>query len=70
MMNKWEEILSKEGSVEVNIWPYLETFSGDAISRTAFGRSYIEGKRIIKLLKQLSEITAEAMQSVYIPGMR
>ncbi|GKA18410.1 cytochrome P450 CYP72A219-like protein [Tanacetum coccineum] len=70
MINKWEEMLSKENTCEVDVWPYLQTLSSDVISRTAFGSSFEEGKMIFELQRQLAELLIEALQSVYIPGSR
>ena len=36
IMNKWEQIISKTGSSEVDVWPHLTTLTADAISRAAF----------------------------------
>ncbi|XP_059650993.1 7-deoxyloganic acid hydroxylase-like [Cornus florida] len=69
--NKWEKMVSAgAGSCEVDVWPDLETLSGDAISRTLFGSSYEEGKDVLHLMKELTELTIQVIQSVYIPGRR
>ncbi|KAI3778568.1 hypothetical protein L2E82_07946 [Cichorium intybus] len=70
MINQWEERIKKETSCEVDVWPYLQTLSSDIISRTAFGSSYKEGKRIFELQRELAELVIQAVQSVYIPGSR
>ncbi|KAL8119506.1 hypothetical protein AgCh_016862 [Apium graveolens] len=48
----------------------LSHYSGDIISRTAFGSSYEEGKKILKLQKELQVLVMEAMQTLYVPGFR
>jgi hypothetical protein len=70
MISQWERLIGEEGSCELDIWPYIENLSGDAISRTAFGSSYTEGKRIFQLQKEQTEFFVKAVQSVYIPGWR
>ncbi|KAJ9672683.1 hypothetical protein PVL29_026057 [Vitis rotundifolia] len=70
MVNKWEKKLSVDGSCELDIWPYLENLTGDVISRTAFGSSYAEGRRIFQLQKEQAHLAVQATQSVYVPGWR
>ncbi|KAJ0678055.1 putative secologanin synthase [Helianthus annuus] len=70
MINKWEDMLRRESSCEFDIWPYLQTFSSDVISRTAFGSSFEEGKRIFEIQLEQAELVIQAIQSIYIPGSR
>ncbi|KAL6311129.1 hypothetical protein AAG906_012613 [Vitis piasezkii] len=56
MVNKWEKKLCMDGSY--------------AISRTAFGSSYEEGRRIFQLQKEQVHLVAQVTQSVYVPGWR
>ena len=69
MVNKWKK-LSVEGSCELDVWPYLENLTGDVISRTAFGSSYEEGRRIFQLQKEQTYLAIKVAMSVYIPGWR
>ncbi|XP_074311819.1 cytochrome P450 CYP72A219-like [Silene latifolia] len=70
MINKWEEMMSPDGTCELDVWPHLDSLSGDIISRGAFGSNYEEGKKIFKLQREQSAMTIKLLQQVYIPGMR
>ncbi|KAJ0635408.1 putative 11-oxo-beta-amyrin 30-oxidase [Helianthus annuus] len=69
MINKWEGI-TKGGSGEVDVYPHLQTMTSDVISRTAFGSSYEEGRKIFELQVEQATLVIKAMQSIYIPGSR
>ncbi|EPS59896.1 hypothetical protein M569_14910, partial [Genlisea aurea] len=70
MLAKWEDETGEAAAAEVDVWPHLQTLSSDAISRTAFGSSYEEGRRVFQLQKQLGAIIIEALRKLYIPGSR
>ncbi|XP_051151739.1 cytochrome P450 CYP72A219-like [Andrographis paniculata] len=70
MLSLWEKIIPDNGSRELDVWPYIQTMTSDAISRTAFGSSYEEGRRVFELQKVQAAYVMEALRSVYIPGMR
>ncbi|CAH1439807.1 unnamed protein product [Lactuca virosa] len=69
MINKWEE-LTKETSCEVDVYPHLQTFTSDVISRTTFGSSYQEGRKIFELQIEQAALVFKALESLYIPGSR
>ncbi|GAB4849274.1 hypothetical protein Ancab_040167 [Ancistrocladus abbreviatus] len=70
MVSKWEEIVSETSSRELDVWSDLTTLTADVISRAAFGSSYEEGRRIFQLLREQTNLVAQFVQSVYIPGWR
>jgi len=70
LITKWERMLSSDGSCELDVWPFLQNLASDVISRTAFGSSYEEGRRIFQLQIEQAELTKKVMIKVYIPGWR
>ncbi|CAI9097009.1 OLC1v1033291C1 [Oldenlandia corymbosa var. corymbosa] len=70
LLRKWEEIVSPQGWFELDVWPSFSTLSSDAISRTAFGSSYEEGRRIFELQEELTALLINSMGSSFIPGWR
>ena len=63
-------MVASAGWSEVDVSPELQTFSADVISRTAFGSSYEEGKKIFELQKEQNVLAIEAYQGLYFPGFR
>ncbi|XP_020105932.1 cytochrome P450 72A15-like [Ananas comosus] len=70
LIARWENLVPSEGSSEIDVWPELQNFTGDVISRTAFGSSYQEGRRIFQLQSELAERLIQAFQYLFIPGYR
>ncbi|CAO2833264.1 unnamed protein product [Amaranthus hypochondriacus] len=70
MIKEWEDLTSKRGSCEIEVWSSLQKLSADMISRAAFGSSYQEGKTIFDLITQQIKIVIPVFNSVYIPGWR
>ncbi|PPD85815.1 hypothetical protein GOBAR_DD17252 [Gossypium barbadense] len=69
-LSKWEKMVCTEGYIELDVSPYLVDLTRDVISRSAFGSSFEEGKRIFQLLEDQLVLTIKLIQTVYIPGWR
>ncbi|OIT35763.1 cytochrome p450 cyp72a219 [Nicotiana attenuata] len=70
MISKWEEVVPKETSFELDVWPDLQIMTSEVISRTAFGSSYEEGRIVFELQKEQAEYVMDIGRSIYIPGSR
>ncbi|KAH6785468.1 hypothetical protein C2S51_037923 [Perilla frutescens var. frutescens] len=70
MLSTWDEIVGSDGSVDVDVWPYLQAMTSDVISRAAFGSSYDEGGKIYQLQKEQADRILDANRSLHIPGWR
>ena len=70
LIDRWESKLSdaSDGSYEVDVWPEFQNLTGDVISRTAFGSSFMEGRSIFQLQGEQAERLIKAFQYIYIPG--
>ncbi|KAL3516465.1 hypothetical protein ACH5RR_023367 [Cinchona calisaya] len=68
LLTKWEEIATKEGSIEVDVFPTFDVLTSDVISKVAFDSTYEEGRKIFLLLKELMDHTIAAIREFYIPG--
>ncbi|KAJ0962634.1 hypothetical protein J5N97_027756 [Dioscorea zingiberensis] len=70
LVKRWENLVSAEGSCELDVWPEFQSLTGDVISRTAFGSSFEEGKQIFEFQKEQAVLVIEAARSIYLPGFR
>ncbi|XP_020255733.1 cytochrome P450 72A15-like [Asparagus officinalis] len=70
MIERWRNLVSHRGSVELDVWIELKNMTADVISRTAFGSSYNEGRRIFELQEEQLELVMLAHKLPHIPGFR
>lgn len=71
MVDKWHDMAAAaSGEVEIDVSEWFQVVTEDAITRTAFGRSYEDGKAVFKLQTQLMAFASEAFRKVFIPGYR
>ncbi|XP_057971215.1 cytochrome P450 CYP72A616-like isoform X1 [Malania oleifera] len=70
MIDRWNELVSPEGSCELDVALELQNLTGDVIARTAFGSSYEAGKKIFEFQKEQATLVMEAFEAFYFPGLR
>ncbi|KAL5228090.1 hypothetical protein ABZP36_016355 [Zizania latifolia] len=69
LIGRWDnDLAGSDGPFEVDIWKEFQNLTGDVISRTAFGSSFIEGRRIFQLQGEQADRIMKAIQCLYIPG--
>ncbi|KAK1265496.1 Cytochrome P450 [Acorus gramineus] len=71
MLDKWSSKMSGDDcEVEIDVSEWYQSLTEEAITRTAFGISYEDGKMIFQLQAQQMAFAAEAFRNVFIPGYR
>ncbi|KAJ4806642.1 Cytochrome P450 [Rhynchospora pubera] len=67
LITKWDKLIDSKEFSELDVFPEFKSFTGDVISRTAFGSSFEEGRCIFELQQELVLLVFEASMNSYIP---
>lgn len=70
LIERWKNLVGPQGTYELDVMPEFQNLTGDVISRTAFGSSYEEGRRVFELQKEQIVLVMEDFRNFYIPGFR
>ncbi|CAN8239945.1 unnamed protein product [Cochlearia groenlandica] len=70
MLDKWEEMRKGGEEIVLEVHREIHSLSEDMLSRSAFGNSVEEGKRIFALQERMMRLFYLVRWSVYIPGFR
>jgi hypothetical protein len=70
LISNWEEMLSSNGSCEMDIWPSLQSLTSDVIARSSFGSSYEEGRKVFQLQIEQGELIMKNLMKSLIPLWR
>lgn len=71
LLKSWEIKIEQNGGItDIKIDDDLRAYSADVISRTCFGRSYVEGKEIFMKLRALQKVISKPNMLAEITGLR
>ncbi|PHT32660.1 hypothetical protein CQW23_28997 [Capsicum baccatum] len=70
MINRWEELVGKTGSCELDVLDEFLNLGGDVISRAAFGSNIEEGRSIFLLQKEQCELILASPFTLFFPSLR
>ncbi|KAF0920214.1 hypothetical protein E2562_034027 [Oryza meyeriana var. granulata] len=68
MITRWKNSITSEGLSELDVRDEFQNLTGDVISRTAFGSSFQEGRRIFQLQEEQAKRVLQAFQRIFLPG--
>lgn len=70
MIRKWKFSMADKESCELDVWPDIKVLTSDVISRTTFGSSYEDGRKIFELISQQINLLNQVFYTFHIPGWR
>ncbi|XP_055832609.1 cytochrome P450 CYP72A616-like [Solanum dulcamara] len=70
LINRWEELVNKKGSCELDVADEFLNVGGDVISRAAFGSNIEEGRSIFLLQKEQCELILASPFTLFFPLLR
>ncbi|XVE74385.1 hypothetical protein DITRI_Ditri12bG0012700 [Diplodiscus trichospermus] len=65
MLGKWKQYEGKE----IEVFEEFKLLTSEVISKTAFGSSYLDGKKIFDMLQRLSFLTNRNLFKTRFPGI-
>ncbi|XP_044474804.1 cytochrome P450 CYP72A219-like isoform X1 [Mangifera indica] len=68
MIRKWKFSMADKESCELDVWPDIKALTSDVISRTTFGSSYEDGRKIFELISQQINLLNQVFYTFHIPG--
>ncbi|KAL6615628.1 hypothetical protein ACP70R_037898 [Stipagrostis hirtigluma subsp. patula] len=70
LIARWVSHVESDGAKEIDVWPEFQNLTGDVISRSAFGSSFDEGRRIFQLQSEQAQNVVKLINTLYLPGFR
>nr|CAB3477695.1 unnamed protein product [Digitaria exilis] len=70
LIARWAGYVDSDGAKEIDVWPEFQNLTGDVISRSAFGSSFSEGRRIFQLQSEQAQNLVKMINTLYLPGFR
>jgi cytochrome P450 len=70
LISRWQDSVGADGAQEIDVWPEFQNLTGDVISRSAFGSSFSEGRRIFQLQSEQARNVMKMAKALYFPGYR
>ncbi|KAL2472242.1 Cytochrome [Abeliophyllum distichum] len=70
IMDEWKNFVFKDGSCEVDVVHYLESYTSKVLSKALFTTDHAKDKRIYELLKETSILTTQTSQILDFPGAK
>lgn len=67
-LKKWEEEVARDPRKELEMHSEFVQLTGDIIAHTSFGTSYVEGKEVFDVQRELHKMVIATVTDVYIPG--
>ncbi|TVU35804.1 hypothetical protein EJB05_17710, partial [Eragrostis curvula] len=68
LITRWVGYVESNGRKEIDVWPEFQNLTGDVISRSAFGSSFSEGRRIFQLQSEQAKNIVKLINSLYLPA--
>ncbi|XP_044472609.1 cytochrome P450 CYP72A219-like [Mangifera indica] len=70
MIRKWQNSITNKEFCELDVWSDIKTLTADVISRTAFGSSFEDGRKIFTLMTEQMSLLNQIFYFFHIPGWR